>query len=196
MPASVSRQQYFETALDVLAESGFPGLTIGRLCAACGVTSGSFYHHFGGWPGFVVALLEFWEDRQALLLRELAFGTGGPEADFAALMRLTHGLRHRAEAAIRAWAMNEETVRAAQKRVDEARLKTVGKVIGGLVGDAVTAKVVTAFGMAMLVGHQQLASAGEDTDLGELLDEYTRLVHSHAPGLDGPASRWESQRNH
>lgn len=176
MASIVSRERYFEAALDLLAESGFAGLNIGTLGKRLGVTSGSFYHHFDGWPGFVGALLEFWAQRQVRILRELDFGSGGPEADFAVLMSLTRGLRHRAEAAIRAWAANDETVRAAQKRVDDARVKTVGKVVADLIPDRRRAEVVTSLGLAMLVGYQQVAAGGGFTDLGEILDEYTRLV--------------------
>jgi AcrR family transcriptional regulator len=180
VPTIVSKEQYFEAALDVLAGSGFKGLNIGRMCKNLGVTSGSFYHYFGSWPAFVDALLEFWENRQVRILRDLDWGTSGPEADFAALMQLTLGLRHEAEAAIRAWGMNDETVRVAQKRVDDARLKTVGKAVLGIVGDREIAKVVTSSGLAMLVGYQQLAAAGDPMELEKLLDEYTRLVFSHA----------------
>ena len=179
MPAA-NRQAYFASALKVLAEHGFTELNVGTLCRALGVTSGSFYHHFGGWPGFVEQLLEHWENRQVRILRERDFGAGGPSADFAALMDLTLGLHHEAEAAIRAWAMNDESVRAAQKRVDEARLRTVGRVVKGIVGDRELARTLTSLGMAMLVGHQQLASAGEHSELAALLAEYTQLVHSRA----------------
>src|SRR3954470_20293921 len=177
---SVTRQAYFAAALDVLAEHGFTELNVGRLCRVLGVTSGSFYHHFGRWPGFVEQLLDHWENRQVRILREGGFGTGGPAADFAALMDLTLGLPHEAEAAIRAWARNDETVRAAQKRVDDARLRTVGKAVEGIVGDRALARTLTALGMAMLVGHQQLASAGEHSELATLLAEYKRLVHARA----------------
>jgi AcrR family transcriptional regulator len=176
----VRRQAYFAAALDVLAEHGFTELNVGRLCRDLGVTSGSFYHHFGGWPGFVEQLLDHWENRQVLILRERNFGSGGPSADFAALMDLTLGLPHEAEAAIRAWAANDETVRAAQKRVDSARLRTVGRAVTGIVGDRDLARTLTSLGMAMLVGHQQLASAGEHSELATLLAEYTRLVHARA----------------
>ncbi|MEV4055938.1 TetR/AcrR family transcriptional regulator [Amycolatopsis sp. NPDC049688] len=176
----VTRQAYFGAALDLLAEHGFTELTVGALCRALGVTSGSFYHHFGGWPGFVAQLLDHWENRQVRILRERNFGTGGPSADFAALMDLTLGLPHEAEAAIRAWARNDETVRAVQKRVDDARVRTVGRVVEAIVGDCALARTLTSLGMAMLVGHQQLASAGEHGELTELLGEYTRLVHSRA----------------
>ncbi|GLY44437.1 TetR family transcriptional regulator [Amycolatopsis sp. NBRC 101858] len=176
----VTRQAYFAAALDVLAEHGFTELNVGRLCRDLGVTSGSFYHHFGGWPGFVEQLLDHWENRQVLILRERNFGSGGPSADFAALMDLTLELPHEAEAAIRAWAANDETVRAAQKRVDSVRLRSVGRAVKGIVGDRALARTLTSLGMAMLVGHQQLASAGEHSELTALLAEYTRLVHSRA----------------
>jgi AcrR family transcriptional regulator len=175
---SVTRQAYFEAALKALAKHGFTELNVGRLCRDLGVTSGSFYHHFGGWPGFVEQLLDHWENRQVRILRDGNFGSGGAPADFAALMDLTLGLPHEAEAAIRAWSMNDESVRAAQKRVDEARLRTVGKAVKGIVGDRELARTLTSLGMAMLVGHQQLTSAGEHSELAALLAEYTRLVHS------------------
>ncbi|QRP44690.1 TetR/AcrR family transcriptional regulator [Amycolatopsis sp. FDAARGOS 1241] len=186
MPA-VTREQYFEAALGVLSADGFAGLNVGRLCRELGVTSGSFYHHFGGWAAFVDELLAFWENRQVLILAAGDFGTAGPAADFAALMDLTLGLHHKAEAAIRAWSVNDETVRAAQKRVDHARLRTVGRAVKGIVSDAVPARTLTALGLAMLVGHQQLAAAGEDTDLPALIAEYTWLVHSRARRCRGPA---------
>ncbi|MBB4685703.1 TetR/AcrR family transcriptional regulator [Amycolatopsis jiangsuensis] len=175
---SVTKQQYFDTALAVLAADGFAGLTVGRLCRDLGVTSGSFYHHFGGWPGFVDSLLEFWAQRQVRILAAGHFGSAGPVADFAALMELTLGLPHEAEAAIRAWSMNDETVRAAQKRVDDARVRTVGRAVRGLIGDRALARTLTSLGLAMLVGHQQLLAEGTDSDLAALLAEYTRLVHS------------------
>lgn len=71
MPTIVSKEQYFETALGVLAEVGFKGLNIRRMCEALGVTTGSFYHYFGSWQGFVDALFEYWEHRQDRILREL-----------------------------------------------------------------------------------------------------------------------------
>ncbi|MGW4487547.1 TetR/AcrR family transcriptional regulator [Amycolatopsis sp. NPDC004368] len=176
--AAVTRERYFAAALDVLAADGFAGLNVGRLCRDLGVTSGSFYHHFGGWATFVDELLAFWENRQVLILAAGDFGTSDPTTDFAALMDLTLGLPHKAEAAIRAWAANDESVRAAQKRVDAARLKTVGRAVKDLVGDAALARTLTALGLAMLVGHQQLAAAGENGDLAELIAEYTWLVHA------------------
>ncbi|WP_433754757.1 TetR/AcrR family transcriptional regulator [Nocardia sp. CA-135398] len=180
MSRVVTKEQYFDTALEVLAELGFKGLNIGVLCRRLGVTSGSFYHHFGSWQGFVDALLEHWENRQVIILRTLKFNQGNPDDDIRAMSDLASGLHHAAEAAIRAWAANDESVNLALKRVDESRRRTVHKAIKGVVGDEETTAVVTALGMSMLIGYQQIAAGGEDISLDQLLAQYARLIYSHA----------------
>jgi AcrR family transcriptional regulator len=175
----VTKEQYFDIALEMLAELGFKGLNIGVLCQRLGITSGSFYHHFGSWQGFVDVLLEHWENRQVLILRTLNFNRGNPDDDIRAMSDLASGLHHAAEAAIRAWAANDESVNLAIKRVDESRRRTVNKAIKGVVGDDDTASVVTSLGMAMLIGYQHIA-ANEDVSLDRLLTEYARLIYSHA----------------
>jgi AcrR family transcriptional regulator len=180
MSRIVTREQYFESALAALAELGFTGLNIGLMCKKLGVTSGSFYHHFGNWQGFVDALLGYWENRQVMILREVEFGAGPPEADIESLRRLTLGLHHEAEAAIRAWGANDDSVREVRNRVDDARRKTVNKAVLRVVGDKAVAKVVTSLGMSMLVGYQQVAGDGGYVSLDKLLDEFVRLVYSHA----------------
>jgi AcrR family transcriptional regulator len=180
MPTIVSKEQYYACALEVLAESGFKGLNIGVLCKELGVTSGSFYHHFGNWNGFVVALLEFWENRQIVQLRNRNFGNSGPLVDFDSLMTLTISLPHKAEAAIRAWAANNEVVRAGQRRADEARRKTVERVIARIVGNPTVAKDLTALGMCLLVGYQQQLNNEQQTGLATLLDKYRSLILLHS----------------
>jgi len=187
MSRVVTKEQYFHTALEVLAELGFKGLNIGLLCRRLGVTSGSFYHHFGSWQGFVDSLLEHWENRQILLLRDRNFNQGNPDDDVTAMFDLTLGLHHAAEAAIRAWAANDESVNLALKRVDESRRRTVHKAVVGVIGEDTTAAVVTSLGMAMLVGYQQIAAGGGDgTSLDDLLTQYTRLIYSHARSKHAP----------
>ncbi|MFI9503907.1 TetR/AcrR family transcriptional regulator [Nocardia sp. NPDC052566] len=179
MSRVVTKEQYFDTALEVLAELGFKGLNIGVLCRRLGVTSGSFYHHFGSWQGFVDALLEHWENRQVRILRTLNFNQGNPDDDIRAMSDLAAGLHHAAEAAIRAWAANDESVNVAVKRVDDSRRRTVHKAIKGVVGDEDTATAVTSLGMAMLIGYQQIAAGGEELSLDRLLTEYARLIYSY-----------------
>ncbi|GGK36488.1 TetR family transcriptional regulator [Nocardia camponoti] len=174
----VTKEQYYDTAVTVLAEFGFKGLNIGVLCRRLGVTSGSFYHHFGSWQGFVDTLLEHWETRQLDELATLDVGSD-PAADVVAFSTLAKGLEHGAEAALRAWAANDESVHVTIKRVDASRRETVHRVIDRVVADSSTAAVVTEFGLAMLIGYQQLAAAGEATQLDPLLAQYARLIESH-----------------
>ncbi|MBF6090228.1 TetR/AcrR family transcriptional regulator [Nocardia cyriacigeorgica] len=180
MSRVVTKEQYFHTGLEVLAELGFKNLNIGVLCRRLGVTSGSFYHHFGSWQGFVDALLDHWENRQVMILRTLNFNQGHPDDDIRAMSDLALGLHHAAEAAIRAWAANDESVNLAVKRVDESRRRTVHKAIKGVVGDDETAAVVTELGMAMLIGFQQTATGEQPIGLDRLLTEYARLIYTHA----------------
>ncbi|WP_245551156.1 TetR/AcrR family transcriptional regulator [Nocardia paucivorans] len=180
----VTKEQYFDTGLAVLAEIGFRHINIGVLCRRLGVTSGSFYHHFGNWQSFVDALLEYWENRQVLILRGHEFDRCTPDEAITTLVDLTLGLHHAAEAAIRAWAGNDEAVAVAVKRVDESRRRTVHKAVRSVVGDDETATVVTAVGMALLVGYQQIGADGSPAPLDRLLAEYTRLIYSHAPEPD------------
>ncbi|WP_280426868.1 TetR/AcrR family transcriptional regulator [Nocardia carnea] len=180
MSRIVTREQYFESALAALAELGFTGLNIRLMCTRLGVTAGSFYHHFGSWQGFVDALLAYWENRQVMILRDVEFGVGPPEVDIESLRQLTLGLRHEAEAAIRAWGANDESVRVVRDRVDEARWKTVYKAVLRVVGDRSVATVVTSLGMSMLVGYQQVAADDGYVPLERLLDEYVQIIYSHA----------------
>lgn len=179
MPTIVSKQEYFDAALDVLAKAGFKALNIGLMCRTLGVTSGSFYHHFGNWDGFVGQLLEIWESKQVVVLQDMAFGSGDPERDLKSLRELTLALNHEAEAAIRAWGGNNDMVRAAQSRVDESRVKTVHKAINRTIRDSRKSDVITALGMDMLVGYQQRLGHGDRVGFDKVLDEYLKLVYSY-----------------
>lgn len=179
MPTIVSKQEYFDAALEVLAKSGFKSLNIGVMCRALGVTSGSFYHYFGSWDGFVAQLLEFWENKQVVVLADMDFGSGEPERDVKSLRELTLGLNHEAEAAIRSWGGNNEAVRAAQTRVDDSRIKTVHKAVNRTIRDSRKSDVITALGMDMLVGYQQRLGHGDRVGFDKVLDEYLKLVYSY-----------------
>lgn len=58
-----------DAALQVYADSGDQGVTVGALTKASGVSLGSLYHHFGSVDGLMSALLQRWLGR---LLVELA----------------------------------------------------------------------------------------------------------------------------
>lgn len=178
MPTIVSKEQYFEAALVVLGESGYKSLNIGLMCRTLGVTSGSFYHHFGSWDGFVVQLLEWWRDRQFIALSDLDFGAGDVLDDLILIRKLTIELNHPAEAAIRAWGANNETVRAAQASVDNDRYKTVRNTVERFLGAKGEAGVLAEVGMTILIGYQQRLTSPDRASLDELLDLYFDLIES------------------
>lgn len=184
MSRTVSREQYFEVAFELLPQAGFKGLNIGLMCRKLGVTSGSFYHHFGSWDGFVVAFLSYWERLQGGRMRAMAFGTGDVRRDLDALRELTLGLPHEAEAAIRAWSDTNDVVRAAVIRVDQTRFATLAEVTTRAIGDAGKALGIASVALAMLVGYQQMLRAGEEfATIDKLIEAYNTLLDAHT----GPA---------
>ena len=60
MVTVASREAYFETGLEVLADRGYGGLKLAEVCRRLGVTSGSFYHYFSSWSAYTGELIEEW----------------------------------------------------------------------------------------------------------------------------------------
>jgi AcrR family transcriptional regulator len=136
---SATRDAFFEAALGLLASghddgsardvTSRAGLKLAPLCRAVGVTTGSFYHHFDGWDGFVVALLEHWETTETARLVEAASREADAGERLALLTHLALTFPHEAEAAIRAWAHVDGRVARVQRRVDDARRQVVAACV-------------------------------------------------------------------
>ena len=185
MAHSVTPGMFFDQAMRTLAGPGLPALRIGRLCAAVGVTSGSFYHHFGNWDGFVAALLEHWTTEEVDRIVAMVSARPDPVERVELLKRLALTLPHGAETAIRRWAGTDAVVAAAQARVDERRRHALREILAPLVGDPTVGATLAEVGMSILVGHQQLHGTGPAVDLDVQLDQYELLVRAHALGLVG-----------
>ena len=72
MPTVATRESYFETGLEILADRGLGGLKLAELCGRLGVTTGSFYHHFSGWQIYTRELVRYWmHDRTVRLALEI-----------------------------------------------------------------------------------------------------------------------------
>ncbi len=125
----LGQQDYFEVALRVLGEQGHEALTIAVLCDLLGVSKGSFYHHFGGWPGFMEALLTHWEQTSTVRVAEMASRIDDPAARSGLLHKMAMAVNLDAEAAIRVWARSEPIAQQVQERVDQARITVVTDLI-------------------------------------------------------------------
>jgi AcrR family transcriptional regulator len=176
----VGPAQYFTTAMDLLAQGGPGELKIGTLCTALGVTSGSFYHHFDGWSGFVRGLLQHWEVEQTARVVALTRSTtADPVERLDVLKRLAVRLPHAAEAAIRSWAATDADVAVALRRIDASRLAALEDVLAGAIPDRAVAARLASFGQSMLVGFQQIHHPPDPELLHRLLDDYHVLVLAH-----------------
>jgi AcrR family transcriptional regulator len=167
-----NREGFFTAAMALLAREGRAGLRLATLCRDVGVTSGSFYHHFGGWDGFVDALLAHWEAVDTHRLAELAAREPDPEGRLDVLKHLALTFPHEAETAIRAWAHGDERVAAVQARVDEHRRAVVAEALVAAGVDADRADRLADLALAVLIGRQQRLGP---TDVGELLALFDEL---------------------
>jgi AcrR family transcriptional regulator len=168
---ALTREQYFEAALDVIATEGVEALTIAALCQRLGVTIGSFYHHFKGREAFLQAFYGWWEAEHAFHLADRARHETDPVARLALLKRLSAGLPHRAEAAIRCWSRSHPDAAAAQSRVDEARIEVVVDTLRQLGLPPGRARTLAVMAVGVLVGTQQLGRADDAPLMRKVFDE-------------------------
>jgi AcrR family transcriptional regulator len=132
----VTRTEWLDAGLELLADEGAPAVTIERLTGKLGVTKGSYYHHFKGAAGYRTALLEYFEAQFTTRLIDAV--ERQPDAEPAAklqhLLRLVTSDPDSAglEIAVRAWALQDPEVRAAQERVDRARTAYLKELCHGL----------------------------------------------------------------
>lgn len=179
MPTAVTREDYFETAMELLRERGVAGVRISTLCKELGVTTGSFYNYFGGLDGFIDRLMEHFEDRITDTVIELSRAPEDPVERLDTMKRLAMTVRHEAEGAIRAWGSSNPTIAAAQKRIDKKRYDALLGIIEGVVPDRKEAELLAVMGISLMVGFQQWR-APDVEELSRLFDEYQAAIFAHA----------------
>src|SRR6476620_7588860 len=103
MASVVSREAYLETGLDVLSDLGYGGLKLAEVCNRLGVTSGSFYHYFSGWPRYTKELVAHWMQGRTVQVIEAVRGDHNPRRRIDTCILVGLPLPHGAEGAIRVW---------------------------------------------------------------------------------------------
>ena len=161
-----SRRNWIHEGLRILAEEGDGALTVDALCARLDRTKGSFYHHFGGRPGFVEALLNEWERAATDRLIETGRGKGPVEDRLRSVNRQASELRNAPlERAIRGWASREALARTAQDRVDRRRLAFLEELCAERMGAGEAAKRLARVFQLAFVGAQHLDPPLEGEEL-------------------------------
>lgn len=125
-----SRERWLYEGLEILAESGIPGLTIESLSERLGLSKGSFYHHFDGMPGYRLALLEYFEKRENQDFIDRAQAAPEPAGErllrhMVADVMDAEGGRPHLENAVRSWASSDPVAREYLDRIDRTRIEFV-----------------------------------------------------------------------
>ena len=171
-----SKDDYYRTALELLADGGVGALTMANLCASLGVTTGSFYAHFGGIREFHTAFLGQWADGRVYQLKEQVDSTPEPLDRIDLLRRIAVAVNHEAESAIRAWARTNPVVAEFQRRVDRVREEVLVQAFLDIGIDKNEARVLARIGLTILVGTQQIEEKVDRKRLDILLSEYQRWL--------------------
>lgn len=175
----VTRLEWLEAGLELLATEGAPAVTIERLTGELGVTKGSYYHHFKGASGYKTALLEYFEAQFTTRLIDSV--ERAPDAEPG--VKLQHLLRlvlsdpdsAALEIAVRAWALQDSEVRAAQERVDRARTAYLQELCRGLKTDVDPDRFAQLLYL-ILIGAEQVLPPIAQADLREIYDLTLRLA--------------------
>lgn len=126
--ADKTRRDWVLAALEALAEGGVEAVKVERLAKALKVSKGSFYWHFKDRSDLLLALLDLWDADFTQELINHAATLPTPAARLRsvareALERTMHGVDSaRAEAAVQAWAGQDEHAAARLRLVEQARV--------------------------------------------------------------------------
>ncbi len=115
----LNRTDWIEAAMRLLVEDGPEALRVDRLCVALGVTKGSFYWHFAGRDALIEAMAADWAERRPGEAIDEAATRNTPKERLQLLsLSFWRDDIVRYDAAMRAWGIAEQRVRAAVEATD------------------------------------------------------------------------------
>lgn len=147
-----SKQDWLKQGLKTLGSQGLPGLTIDNLAGKMGLTKGSFYHHFKNGHDFEDQLVAFWAEQYLSTASAPPLEAGDPLALLDTIMAESFAPATEPEIAIRAWAYQDERVRAHVERVDAVRRLFLQKVFEQLNADPAQASRMADMLFSILIG--------------------------------------------
>ncbi|HSV38894.1 MAG TPA: TetR/AcrR family transcriptional regulator [Nocardioidaceae bacterium] len=174
MRRQVTPADYFAAAMELLARGGQGSVKQADLCAALGVTTGSFYGHFANFDDFVRQLLDHWEATTFELIDATRFG-GTPTERVRRLKQAGAALPHDAEGAIRSWARLNPVVAEVQARADTRRTAALYDVVLPIVGPDQAARMTT-IGLTLLAGLHSLHSPVTREDFDAVFDVFEEQI--------------------
>jgi len=174
MATVVTREAYFRTGIEILADLGYGGLKLAEVCARLGVTTGSFYHYFDNWAQYTHELVEHWltgltGERVAHLQSET-----DPHRRIDLLIEMGLGLPHDAYAAVRSWSSVDPRVRAVVVRLDQIRYDLVYTSALAILKDRRHADVFAKGALYLLVGFEQCTLPRDRAALDWMIKQQVR----------------------
>ncbi|NRB36837.1 MAG: TetR/AcrR family transcriptional regulator [Pseudomonadales bacterium] len=156
--AKVTKQDWLDQALELLASGGPSAVTLQALLDRLNVSHGSFYHHFSNRQALTDAMLEHWEQT---MTADILDSSGqivdlGPRLDN--LINQGEGLftlQTPLENAIRSWAQTDNSVKNALQRVDKMRREHCQALAALVVEDHDAAVRLGDLVHAVFIGTQQ-----------------------------------------
>lgn len=180
----LSRDEWLAQALDILAREGQAKLRIDTICAALGVTKGSFYWHFKDRDDFLQSVVQFWSDRFTDPVMERVTSIGGTARQrLENLMQVvSEGRFARYDVSIRAWAAQDpDLLSAIVKEVDKRRLAFVASLFTELGFEGPEAEMRARALVAYVSYEESLLAKNNKRTRFELLNRFGRLITQVAP---------------
>jgi AcrR family transcriptional regulator len=178
MASLVSRESYFEAGLDVLSDLGYRGLKLAEVCNRLGVTTGSFYHYFSGWPAYTKELVAHWMQGHTVQIIEKVRAEADPRRRIDTLIQVGLTLPHGAESAIRVWSSVDPGVYPIQAAVDQQRFDIVYESAFEILRNKRQAQLFAAWGVYLLVGYEQAALPRDAAALKWIAGQLTDALDS------------------
>jgi AcrR family transcriptional regulator len=177
MGGVLSRESYFETGFDVLADLGYGGLKLAGVCGRLGVTTGSFYHYFPSWSAYTRALVEHWS-RARMVSIDAACAQPDPRRRIDNFIQTALALPFDVGAAIRVWSSIDPEVRVVQSTVDQRRFDVLFDAAYEILEHKHRAQVFASWGMYLLIGYEQSTLRRSPEDLGWIADQLLETLDS------------------
>ena len=177
----LTREDWLETGLQLLSNSGEQALTVERLCKATSRTKGSFYHHFQDRDRFVDALLEYWQSKYTDKIITAVERLKDPIAQRRELDRLAANVDNQLERVIRNWSAVDERVRQIIRQVDEQRINYLTNLISNLGQiDRQTANELAIVEYAAFLGLQYLFPDDNSRRMEHFITRVTEIISSYS----------------
>ncbi|WP_026928427.1 TetR/AcrR family transcriptional regulator [Granulicoccus phenolivorans] len=171
MAKRLSREDYFEVALDLLAKGGLGAVTLASMCEALEVTRGSFYYHFSGGIGdFMRQLLNYWAELVETITIDWRALTA-EEVLHAVHDRAINSMNHEAEREIRAYGRTTPETNKVVAAVDARRRTNITRALEGAGVSPSDADALGRIGIALLIAEQQNVPVDREA-MRVMYDEY------------------------